>query len=104
MNLEQERARAQQALRLLDDPLFKEAREDVYAQLRMSRIAAPTTQSDLHTKLILMEQLADRFFRYFELLAQTGQFAQIEIDRQEAQRKSFADRMQSYISWGRSGI
>ena len=35
LNLEQERARAQQALRLLDDPLFKEAREDVYAQLRM---------------------------------------------------------------------
>lgn len=104
MTTEEELQRAQQALRLLDDPMFKAAREDLYGQLKAARASAPTTDSNLHSKLILMEQMADRFFGYFELIAQTGKFARLQLDQDEARKKSFADRMLSYANWGRNGL
>lgn len=104
MTLDDELRRAAEAQRWLDDPLFKAAREDVLGQLRAARISAPTTDTMLHSKLILMEQMADRFFGYFEQLAQTGKFARVELDQIEARRKGLRDRLASYASFGRNGL
>ena len=90
------------AAKMLD--LFKAAREDLYGQLRNARIAAATTDSLLHSRLILMEQMVERFFGYFDQLAQTGQFARLFLDQEEARKKGFADRLASYMSFGRAGI
>ena len=84
--------------------MFKAAREDVYGQLKAARISAPTTDTALHSKLILMEQMADRFFGYFEQIAQTGKFARLELDRQDQMRSREAARMASYFQGGRAGI
>jgi len=88
----------------MEDPLFKAAREDVYGQLRAARISAPTTDTLLHSKLILMEQMADRFFGYFTQISQTGQFAQIHLDELEQRRRTLSDRLKSYATWGRNGL
>lgn len=104
MTPEQELRRAGEAQRLLDDALFKAAREDVYGQLRAARIAAPTTATELHSRLILMEQIADRFFGYFDQIAQTGKFAQDYLTGQQEQRKSWAQRMRTYAQMGRAGL
>lgn len=104
MTPEQELARAHEAQRWLDDALFKAAREDVYGQLRAARIAAPTTSVELHSKLVLMEQVAERFFGYFEQLAQTGKFAALELQQQEQQRRGWAARMRLYATMGRNGL
>jgi len=104
MSPEQEMERARQAQRLLEDPLFKAAREDVYGQLRAARISAPTTDANLHSSLILMEQMADRFFGYFQQMAQTGQFAQLHLDELEQRRRGLAERLKSYATWGRNGL
>lgn len=104
MTPEQEIQRAREAQRWLDDELFKAARGDVYGQLKAARLTASTTDTLLHSKLILMEQMADRFFGYFEQLAQTGKFAQMQLDDIERQRKGLKERLMSYAQWGRNGM
>ena len=104
MTPEQELQRGAEARRWLDDPLFKAARDDVYGQLQAARRAASTTDVLLHSKLILMEQVADRFFGFFEQIAQTGKFARLELDRQDQTRSREAARMAAYFQGGRAGI
>lgn len=104
MNPDDELRRAAEAKRLMDEPLFKAAREDVYAQLKAARSAAPTLDAARCADVVRLEQIADRFFGYFEQLAQTGQMAQIFEDQQARQRKSFADRMLAYATLGRAGL
>lgn len=104
MTLEEELRRADQAQRLLEDPLFKAAREDVIQQMKGARLSASPADTNLHSKLILMEQVADRFFGYFEQIAQTGKFASLELQQQENRQRGLMDRLQSYLSWGRNGL
>lgn len=104
MNVEQELQRAREAQRWLDDPTFKAAREDVYAQLKAARIAAPTTDTILHSRLILMEQMADRFFGFFQQIADTGKFAQLHLDDVERRQKGLRERLASYAMFGRNGL
>ena len=104
MNLEDEQRRGGEARRMLETDVFKAAREDVYGQLRAARLAAPTTDTLLHSKLILMEQVADRFFGYFEQLAQTGQMADMELSKQRDRWRDHAARIQAYQASGRNGI
>ena len=104
MTPEQELQRGAEARRWLDDPLFKAARDDVYGQLQAARRAASTTDVLLHSKLILMEQMADRFFGFFEQLAQTGQFAQIHLADQERKRQSALAQMMAFARGGRNAL
>lgn len=104
MNLEQELSRAREATRWLEDAFFKAAREDVYAQLKAARSAAPLAATELHSKLILMEQCADRFFGYFDQLAQTGKFAKLELDAQESRFRAAMEHVKSFATFGRNGL
>lgn len=104
MTPEEEIRQAGAAQRIIEEPLFKKAREDVYAQLRASRIGAATTDTALHSKLILMEQIADRFFGYFDAIAKSGKLAQLNIDEMERHRQGFRERMMAYARFGREGI
>lgn len=104
MTPEQELQRGAEARRWLDDPLFKAARDDVYGQLQTARRSAATTDTALHSKLILMEQMADRFFGFFEQLAQTGQFAQLHLADAERRQQSTMERMLSFARSGRNAL
>lgn len=104
MNPEEELHRAREAQSLMDAPLFKQAREDLYGKLQSLRRAAQPTQTDLHTKLILMEQLADQFFGYFEQIAQTGLFAKDFMDQAERRNRGFMERLSQYVAFGRNRL
>lgn len=71
---------------VLDNPVFQKARAELYEKLRQARKSAPITASDVHAKLIIMEQLADQFFDYFELVLQTGKLAQAHLDEESTQQ------------------
>lgn len=88
----------------MEDPLFKAAREDVYAQLVAARRAAKTTDLAQCADLVRLEQIADRFFGYFTQIAQTGQFAQIHLDELEQRRKGLRERLSAYAIFGRNGL
>lgn len=89
--LEEQLRAAGDARHVLDNPVFQAARADLYERMRQARKQAPITAHDLHAKLIIMEQLADQFFDYFELVLQTGKLAQAHLDEESTQR-SLRDR------------
>lgn len=92
MTTPQEELRAAgDAQHVLDNPIFQKARDELYEKLRQARKQAPITASDLHAKLIIMEQLADQFFDYFEFVLQSGKMAQAALDQEVAQQ-SLKDR------------
>lgn len=104
MSPEQELQRAREAARLLEDPLFKAAKDDVYGQLSAARRAALTTNPAQCADLVRFEQIADKFFGYFQQIAQTGQFAQLHLNELEQRRKGLAERLRSYATFGRNGL
>jgi len=104
MNLEEEMRRAGEARQMLDAPLFQQARKVIEEQMALARQRVPIDNTLMHTRLILMEQVAQSFFGYFEQIAQTGKLAQFELDQQEQKQRSFAERILSFRSAGRSAI
>lgn len=91
MSPEQELARAGEARQMLNAPLFQEARADLERQLAEVRRTVPISATEMHTRLILMEQLKEQFFDYFEQLAQTGRLVELQIE-QEKQRRSLLEK------------
>lgn len=83
MTPELEMIRAGQAQELLDSPLFKEAQAMIESSLADQRRRAPIRDSDMHTRLILTEQLYGNLIDYFKQIADTGKLAQFEIERKK---------------------
>src|SRR6185312_6975782 len=104
MDINQELARASQAERILTDPLFVEMRANLEADLAAARRAVPLGDSAMHTKLIMLEQIAGKFFGYFELTAQTGKMARMHIADMEKQREGLRDRFKLFSTIGRNAF
>ena len=104
MSPEDELRKAREAARFMEDPIFKAAREDIYAQLVAARRAAVTTNPAQCADLVRLEQIADKFFSYFQQIADTGKFAQIHLDDLEKRRRTLGERLQSYAQWGRNAL
>jgi hypothetical protein len=91
MTPEQESQRAGEARQIIDSPLFVQARKQLEEQLKQSRRIVPLTETRMHTRLILMEQLMGYFFDYFEQIAQTGKMAEMRME-EERKRKTLAEQ------------
>lgn len=93
MTTPQEELRAAgDAQHVLDNPIFQKAKAEVYEKLRRSRqIIATHVSAEQVADLVRVEQVADQFFDYFELVLQTGKLAQQHLDDQ-ANRKGLVDR------------
>lgn len=91
MTPQEEIARAGEARQVLEAPIFLAARKNLEEQLQTLRRNAPIKDSDLHTRIILMEQIFGYLMTYFEQIAVTGKMAEVTL-RQEEERRSFLDR------------
>lgn len=80
---EEEIIRAGQAREVLDATVFREACQHIEQSLSEQRRKVPLRDTDMHTRLILTEQLWLNLKDWLEQTAQTGRFAEFEI----AQRK-----------------
>jgi|SRR5579885_2981831 len=101
---EQQLQRAGEARQILESPIFQDARKDLESQLAQLRRQVPIGQTEMHTKLIMMEQVADRFFGYFEQLAYTGKLAQLHLEEQEQKKRSLAERILMFRTTGRGSL
>jgi hypothetical protein len=80
---EEELIRAGQAREVLDSVVFKEACARIEESLAEQRRRVPMRETDMHTRLILTEQLWSNLKDYLEQTAQTGKFAEFEIERRK---------------------
>jgi hypothetical protein len=92
MTPEQEIRRAGDAKHVIDNPVFQDAKKEIYEKLRHVRRTISTNVSpEQIADLVRVEQVADQFFDYFELVLQTGRMAEDHIAQDRAQQ-SLKDR------------
>jgi hypothetical protein len=104
MTPQDEIRRAGEARQMLDSAIFAEARKDFYDKLEGARRKAPIAATELHSRLILMEQVAGQFFGYFEQLAQTGKFAELHLAQEERRRSLQQTALDMWNRYGRGGL
>ena len=91
MDLQTEVARAGEARQILDSALFQAAKAAIEERLLQARRSVPIKDTDMHTRLILMDQLWGSLLDYFEQIALSGKMADIQL-RQAAERQSLIDQ------------
>lgn len=88
MSPEQEIARAGEAERLLASPLFQEAKAFIESSLANQRLVVPIKDTEMHTRLIIAEQVWSKLLGFFQEISESGKLARIQLnnDRKLAER------------------
>ena len=89
--------RAEQAKRLLTDPLFAEARETVESQLKELIVSLPLSARDERDQAVAILKGAEQFFRIFTLILNDYQISNAEM-LQEEQIKSRSAAIQERLN------
>ena len=104
MTPEQEIIRAGEARQILDAPVFQAAKAYIEEQLSTARRSVPIRETEMHTRLILMEQLWSNLLGYFEQLAQTGKMAEIQIAERKHQQSMIERGLAVFRTGGRNAL
>ena len=75
--------RAEQAQRLLADPLFAEARQTVESQLKELIVSLPLSARDERDQAVAILKGAEQFFRIFALILNDYQISNAEMLQEE---------------------
>jgi hypothetical protein len=102
MTPEQEVQRAGEARQIIQSPIFIQAKEHLIGQLRESRRMVPMTATDMHTRLILAEQVMGYLFDFFDQIAQTGQLADMRLQEEERRRSLMEQGVAMFRKMGRN--
>jgi hypothetical protein len=81
MNPEQEIRRSADARFILSHDLYKEAWNATADALTQQRRKVALKDTDMHTRLIMAEQVLDSVRRYIEDVVNTGKMAEIQLKR-----------------------
>lgn len=87
MSPEEEIVRAGEAKQLLDSRVFIEACQRIEESLAEQRRRVPIRDADMHTRLILTEQLWSNLKDWLQMTADTGRFADFAIQQREAAKR-----------------
>jgi hypothetical protein len=104
MRPEEEIIRAGEARQILDSRMMVDARKSLEDQLAQLRRAVKINDTDMHTRLILMEQMYGFLMDWFNQIAQTGKMAEITLRQQEQQRMLSELNMRSWHQMGRNAF
>lgn len=104
MTSEQELRRAGDARQVIDSVIFQEAKTSLEDQMAHLRRSVPIGATEMHTRLILMEQIAGQFFGFFEQLAQTGRMAELHLDEQRRQQSLMEKGLAIFRTGGRNAV
>jgi hypothetical protein len=84
---EQKIREAGDARHVLENPVFQAAKKEIYEKLRHVRRTISTNVSpEQIADLVRVEQVADQFFDYFELVIQSGKMAEAHLEQDRAQQ------------------
>jgi hypothetical protein len=78
---EEERIAAGHAREVLENVMFKAACKHIEAGLAAQRRKVPLRDTEMHTRLILTEQLWNNLLDYLGQAVDTGKFADFELER-----------------------
>lgn len=104
MTPEQERLRAGEARQMLSSQLWLDAKADLESKLAQLRRTVPISSTEMHTRLILMEQIKEQFFGYFEQIAQTGLFAEKILQDEQRRRSLLEQGIAMFRAGGRNNV
>ena len=90
---EQEIERARTAQQVLENEIFKEACQRIEEGLAGQRQRVPLRETDMHTRLIMLEQLWVQLKDYIQQVADTGVFAKDVIEQRAMREKSLLERV-----------
>lgn len=96
--------RAGEARQILDAPVFQAAKASVEEQLANLRRTVPISSSEMHTRIILMEQLWGYLLGYFEMLAQTGQMEALRMEEERKRRSLLEQGVAMFRTTGRNSL
>jgi glutamine synthetase adenylyltransferase len=83
---EQKIREAGDARHVIDNPVFQAAKKEIYDKLRQVRRTVSTNiNPEQIADLVRVEQVADQFFDYFELVLQSGWMAEAHLEQDRAQ-------------------
>lgn len=95
MSPEEELIRAGEAKQVLDSTLFIEATRRITESLAEQRRRVPVRDTDMHTRLIITEQLWGNIEDWLKQTAETGKFATFQIQQREAAKRGL------FGNWGK---
>jgi hypothetical protein len=104
MTPEEAYRRSAEAKQIIEAPLFLEARKFLDDQLAQLRRDVPIRETEMHTRIILMEQIAQKFYSFFELLAQTGKMEAVRLADEERRKSVMEQGLALFRRNGRSAI
>lgn len=93
MSPEEELIRAGEARQMIEMPLFKEACRRIADSLSEQRKRVPVRDTDMHTRLIITEQLWGNILDWLRETADTGRFAELQIQQREQVKKGLFGNM-----------
>lgn len=94
MSPEEEMIRAGEARQILESRMFQEACSRITESLAAQRRQVPLRDTDMHTRLIITEQLWGNLNDWLQQAVETGRFAEFTIK----QKRDIAARMQAAYS------
>ena len=89
---------------MLNSQLWQDAKADLEGKLAQLRRTVPISSTDMHTRLILMEQIKEQFFGYFEQLALTGRMAEIQMEQEKKRRSLLEQGIAMFRTGGRNAL
>lgn len=89
MSPEEEQRRGMEAEQLLKHPLFVEACNSLDAELRLMRERVPIRDTDMHTRIILAEQMHAKVLDYLRAVMMGGDAAKLILRERETLAERF---------------
>lgn len=81
---EEEVARGGEARRIVESGLWAEACQRIDESLAAQRRSVPLREVEMHTRLIIAEQVWDQFKSFFKEVADSGRFADLQLQQQRS--------------------
>jgi hypothetical protein len=94
---EQDINRSAEAERVLVTPVFKEACNRIDAEFRMQRERVPLNDSDMHTRLVIAEQLWGKMLDHLRSLMMKGAYAKEQLKLRETRTEKMAQAIRRGI-------
>ncbi len=90
LNPEDEARRGDLAKSVLENPVFVEACNQLDAELRLMRERVPMSDQDMHTRIILAEQMQAKILDHLRAVMMSGDAARLQL----RERRSWNERIQ----------
>lgn len=81
---EEEVIRGGEARQIVESRMWAEACARIDESLAAQRKAVPLRETEMHTRLIIAEQVWDQFKSFFKEVADSGRFADLQIQQQRS--------------------